>query len=155
MPETDPVSTENTDHVEPPQPTVLFVCARNAGRSQMADAFLSELAGDRVRVHSAGPQPGERINPLVVQAMAEVGIDLSGRTPTQLTDAAVGESDVVVTTSGADACTTLPGQDHEDWPVEDVAGKTLAEVRAIRDDIRVRVELLAARLAPTSGPGER
>ncbi|AZQ39266.1 arsenate reductase ArsC [Streptomyces cyaneochromogenes] len=130
------------------QPSVLFVCAHNAGRSQIAAAFLEELAGDRVQVRSAGPEPGERVNPLVVQAMAEVGIDLSGRTPRQLTEETVGASEVVVTTSGADACATLPGQRHVDWPVEDVAGKDLDGVRAIRDDIRARVQLLADGLTP-------
>nr|WP_263974228.1 phosphotyrosine protein phosphatase [Streptomyces albicerus] len=111
-------------------------------------AFLQELAGDRIRVESAGPEPDERVNPLVVRAMAEVGIDLSGRTPRQLTEETVGASEVVVTTSGADACATLPGQRHVDWPVEDVAGKDLDGVRAIRDDIRARVERLATDLTP-------
>ncbi|MFE2719776.1 hypothetical protein ACFXKI_49945 [Streptomyces mirabilis] len=99
-------------------------CAHSAARSQIAAAFLEELAGDRVRVHSAGPEPGERVNPLVVQAMAEVGIDLTGRTPRQLTEHTVAASDIVVTASGADACATLPGQRHEDWPVDDVAART-------------------------------
>ncbi|MFI6014597.1 low molecular weight phosphatase family protein [Streptomyces sp. NPDC051243] len=138
-----------------PRPSVLFVCAHNAGRSQIAAAFLEELTGDQVRVRSAGPQPGERVNPLVVQAMAEVGIDLAGRTPRQLTDETVGVSDVVVTTSGADACAVLPGQRHEDWPVEDVAGQDLDGVRAIRDDIRARVERLAADLATRREAGDR
>ncbi|MFD9285748.1 hypothetical protein ACFWD7_52815 [Streptomyces mirabilis] len=99
-------------------------CAHSAARSQIAAAFPEELAGDRVRVHSAGPEPGERVNPLVVQAMAEVGIDLTGRTPRQLTEHTVAASDIVVTASGADACATLPGQRHEDWPVDDVAART-------------------------------
>ncbi|MFJ3438988.1 low molecular weight phosphatase family protein [Streptomyces cyaneofuscatus] len=130
------------------QPSVLFVCAHNAGRSQIAAAFLEELAGDAVSVQSAGPAPGERVNPLVVQVMAEVGIDLSRRTPRQLTDAAVQSSAVVVTTSGADAVSVASGQRHEDWPVEDVAGKDLDALRAIRDDIRGRVEQLAVDLRP-------
>ncbi|MFF0041685.1 arsenate-mycothiol transferase ArsC [Streptomyces mirabilis] len=131
-------------------PSVLFVCAHNAGRSQIAAAFLEELAGDRVRVRSAGPEPGERVNPVVVQAMSEVGIDLTGHIPKQLTDAAVYESAVVVTTSGPDAVTVTKGQRHEDWPVEDVAGKDLEAVRAIRDDIRARVGHLAAHLLPAA-----
>jgi arsenate reductase len=130
------------------QPSVLFVCAHNAGGSQIAAAFFEELAGDQVQVRSAGPVPGEPVNPVVVQAMAEVGIDLSGHTPRRLTDATVGTSDVVVTTSGANAVAVLPGQRHEDWPVEDIAGKDLEQVRAIRDDIRARVERLAAALPP-------
>ncbi|AWZ05827.1 MULTISPECIES: heat-shock protein HtpX [unclassified Streptomyces] len=135
-----------------PQPSVLFVCAHNAGRSQIAAAFFEELAGDGVTVRSAGPAPGGRVNPLVVQAMAEVGIDLSERTPRQLTEDTAQSSAVVVTTSGADAVSVAAGQRHEDWPVEDVAGKNLDEVRAIRDDIRARVERLAADLRPTPDP---
>lgn len=135
-----------------PQPSVLFVCAHNAGRSQIAAAFFEELAGDGVTVQSAGAAPGGRVNPLVVQAMAEVGIDLSERTPRQLTEDTVQSSAVVVTTSGADAVSVASGQRHEDWPVEDVAGKSLDEVRAIRDDIRARVERLAADLRPTPDP---
>lgn len=135
-----------------PQPSVLFVCAHNAGRSQIAAAFSEELAGDGVTVRSAGPAPGARVNPLVVQAMAEAGIDLSECTPRQLTEDTVQSSAVVVTTSGADAVSVVSGQRHEDWPVEDVAGRSLDEVRVIRDDIRARVERLAADLRPTPDP---
>ncbi|MFI5531771.1 low molecular weight phosphatase family protein [Kitasatospora sp. NPDC051853] len=128
------------------KPSVLFVCAHNAGRSPIAAAFLRELAGDAVSVASAGPVPGERVNPLVVEAMAEVGIDVSGHVPRQLTDAAAQASDVVVTTSGPLGLPGRAGQVVEDWPVEDVAGKDLEGVRAIRDDIRERVERLVAGL---------
>lgn len=134
------------------KPSVLFVCAHKAGRSQIAAAFFEQLAGEDVNVRSAGPAPGERVNPLVVQAMAEVGIDLSQRAPRQLTDATVRGSEVVVTTSGAGAVSVAAGQRHEDWPVEDVAGKDLDGVRAIRDDIRARVEALAADLRPAPEP---
>ncbi|MDN3027844.1 hypothetical protein [Streptomyces sp. S.PB5] len=135
-------------------PSVLFVCARNAGRSQIAAALFEDLADGRATVRSGGPTPGEQVNPVVVQAMAEIGIGLAARTPRRLTDSDVRGSSVVVTTSGADAVGPLPGQRHEDWPVEDVADKDVDEVRVIRDDIRSRVERLAADLLPPVKPAD-
>ncbi len=124
------------------RPTVLFVCVHNAGRSQMAAGFLQHLAGDRIEVLSAGSEPADRINPAAVAAMAEVGIDLAAATPTLLTDAAVGEADVVVTMGCGDACPFYPGKRYEDWPLDDPAGQGIEAVRPIRDQIRQRVEAL-------------
>jgi arsenate reductase (thioredoxin) len=127
-------------------PTVLFVCVHNAGRSQMAAAFLEHLGGDRVRVRSAGTEPTDRVNPGVVEAMREAGIDLTARRPQRLEDAAVREADVVVTMGCGDACPVYPGKRYEDWDLPDPSGKTMAEVRAIRDDIEGRVRRLLASL---------
>jgi arsenate reductase len=126
--------------------TVLFVCVHNAGRSQMAAGFLQHLAGDRVRVLSAGSQPADTVNPVAVAAMAEVGIDLRASTPELLTDSAVQEADVVITMGCGDACPVYPGRRYEDWPLDDPAGQGLDAVRPIRDQIRSRVEALAADL---------
>jgi len=128
-------------------PEVLFVCTRNAGRSQIAAAFLEELGGDRVRVRSAGTMPADDVHPEVVEAMAEVGIDLAGRRPTALLDETVRESDVVITMGCGDACPVYPGKRYEDWDLADPGGRPLDEVRAIRDEIRSRVEGLLASLA--------
>ena len=128
------------------RPSVLFVCVHNAGRSQMAAAFLSELAGDAVEARSAGTAPAESINPVVVQAMAEVGIDLSARTPRILTAAAVQASDVVVTMGCGDECPFFPGKTYLDWELDDPAGQELPAVRTIRNDIRGRVAQLLATL---------
>lgn len=122
------------------RPSVLFVCVHNAGRSQMAAAFLSRLAGDRVEVRSAGSQPAESVNPVAVEAMAEVGIDIAAATPRVLTDDAVQASDVVVTMGCGDACPYYPGTRYEDWELTDPAGQGLEVVRGVRDDIRGRVE---------------
>ena len=130
------------------RPSVLFVCVHNAGRSQMAAAFLGELAGDAVEVRSAGTAPAESINPVVVQAMGEVGIDLSARTPRILTADAVQASDVVVTMGCGDECPFFPGKTYLDWELDDPAGQELPAVRTIRDDIRARV----AQLLDTLGP---
>jgi arsenate reductase (thioredoxin) len=127
-------------------PTVLFVCVHNAGRSQMAAAFLEHLGGDRVRVRSAGTEPIDRVHPGVVEAMREAGIDLAARRPQRLEDAAVREADVVVTMGCGDACPVYPGKRYEDWDLPDPSGKTVAEVRAIRDDIEGRVRRLLASL---------
>ena len=127
-------------------PGVLFVCVHNAGRSQMAAALLERLAGDRVRVHSAGSEPAEHVHPAVIQAMEEVGIDLTAERPTLLQDDAVRESDVVITMGCGDACPVFPGIRYEDWELEDPAGKSLEEVRGIRDEIDERVRRLLADL---------
>ena len=123
-------------------PTVLFVCVHNAGRSQMAAGWLRHLAGDRVQVLSAGSAPAGTINPVAVEAMAEVGIDIAGNQPRLLTDAAVQESDVVITMGCGDACPFHPGKRYEDWALDDPAGQGIESVRPIRDEIRARVEAL-------------
>ncbi|MBS2940395.1 arsenate reductase ArsC [Nocardioides sp. J2M5] len=129
------------------RPTVLFVCVHNAGRSQMAAGWLQHLAGDRVEVLSAGSAPAETINPVAVEAMAEVGVDITAATPKVLTDAAVQESDVVVTMGCGDACPFYPGKRYEDWKLDDPAGQGIDAVRPIRDEIKRRVEELIASLA--------
>jgi arsenate reductase len=128
-------------------PTVLFVCVHNAGRSQMAAGWLRHLAGDRVEVLSAGSAPAEGINPVAVEAMAEVGIDIAGQQPKLLSDAAVQSSDVVITMGCGDACPFYPGTRYEDWALDDPAGQGIEAVRPIRDEIRRRVEELVASLA--------
>jgi protein-tyrosine-phosphatase len=125
---------------------VLFVCVHNAGRSQMAAGYLRELAGDRVRVLSAGSEPSDRINPVAVAAMAEEGIDLAGHAPAVLTTESVRESDVVITMGCGDACPVFPGKRYEDWELDDPAGRGLDDVRVIRDEIRRRVERLISEL---------
>ena len=131
------------------KPTVLFVCVHNAGRSQMAAGYLQHLAGDRIEVLSAGSVPADEINPAAVEAMREVGIDLRGSRPKQLTPDAVRASDVVVTMGCGDACPYFPGTRYEDWELDDPAGHGLEVVRAIRDEIRGHVETLVAELAPS------
>ena len=116
-------------------PTVLFVCVHNAGRSQMAAALLARRAGGRVQVRSAGSEPADRLNPAVVQAMREVGIDLGTERPKLLTDGAVREADVVVTMGCGDACPFYPGKRYLDWELPDPAGRPVEEVRPIRDRI--------------------
>jgi len=130
------------------KPTVLFVCIHNAGRSQMAAAYLTHLAGDRVEVRSAGSAPAETVNPTVVDALLEEGIDISHETPKVLTDQAVFESDVVITMGCGDVCPVYPGKRYEDWKLEDPAGQGVDAVRPIRDDIRRRIEALIAEIAP-------
>jgi len=129
-------------------PTVLFVCVHNAGRSQMAAALLERYAGGRVRVRSAGSEPAETINPVAVEAMREVGVDLRGQ-PARLEADAVRAADVVVTMGCGDACPVLPGKRYEDWELDDPAGKPLADVRRIRDEIDARVRALVAELVWT------
>jgi protein-tyrosine-phosphatase len=131
-----------------PQPAaeVLFVCVHNAGRSQMAAALLEQRAGDQVRVLSAGSEPADQLNPAVVEAMQEVGIDISAARPKKLEDGMVRESDVVITMGCGDACPIYPGKRYEDWELEDPAGKDLETVRRIRDQIAERVEELSASL---------
>ena len=121
------------------RPTVLFVCVHNAGRSQIAAGFLRHLAGGRVEVLSAGSTPARLVDPVVVQAMAEVGIDLAGAAPRTLRDNAVRRADVVVTMGCGDACQFYPGKRYEDWDLDDPAGKPLRAVRPIRDEISRRV----------------
>ena len=132
------------------KPSVLFVCVHNAGRSQMAAGWLRHLAGDAVEVRSAGSVPGDRINPSAVEAMAEVGIDISDQRPTVLTTDAVEASDVVITMGCGDACPVFPGKRYLDWELPDPADKDVDAVRPIRDQIRARVEGLLAELLPTS-----
>jgi arsenate reductase len=124
------------------KPSVLFVCVHNAGRSQMAAGFLRHLAGGAVEVRSAGSAPADGINPVAVAAMKEVGIDITDQRPRVLTPEDSRASSVVVTMGCGDVCPYFPGQRHEDWPVADPAGQDPDTVRAIRDDIRTRVERL-------------
>ena len=127
-------------------PEVLFVCIHNAGRSQMAAAFLEARAKGAVRVRSAGSAPGERVNPSAVAVMAERGIDLRSASPRRLSDDGVRAADVVITMGCGDACPVFPGRTYEDWALEDPAGKDLATVRRIRDEIERRVDDLIERL---------
>jgi arsenate reductase (thioredoxin) len=131
-------------------PTVLFVCVHNAGRSQMAAALLDHHAAGRVRVLSAGTEPADRINPAVVEAMAEVGLDVSREFPKRLASADVELSDVVVTMGCGDTCPYFPGTRYEDWPLDDPAGRPVDEVRVIRDEIDARVRRLLTELGAQS-----
>ena len=131
-----------------PRPTVLFVCVHNAGRSQMAAGWLEHLAGGRIDVRSAGSAPKDEVNPAAIAVMAEVGVDLTANTPKVLTADAVRGADVVITMGCGDACPVFPGTRYEDWAVADPAGRDVATVRAIRDEIRARVEALIAQLLP-------
>ncbi|MEH1167713.1 arsenate reductase ArsC [Micromonospora sp. CPCC 205539] len=128
------------------KPSVLFVCVHNAGRSQMAAGWLRHLAGDTVEVRSAGSAPAGTINPAAVAAMHEVGIDITGQTPTLLEYATAESSDVIVTMGCGDACPVFPGKRYEDWKLDDPAGQGVEAVRPIRDEIRTRVEKLLAEL---------
>ena len=130
------------------RPAVLFVCVHNAGRSQMAAAFLTHLAGDRVQVRSAGSAPAATVNPAVVEAMAEVGIDVSAEVPKVLTVEAVQASDVVITMGCGDTCPVFPGKRYLDWELTDPVGKGIDDVRPIRDDIDQRVRELLTELVP-------
>jgi arsenate reductase len=130
------------------KPSVLFVCVHNAGRSQMAAAWLTHLAGDRVEVRSAGSAPADAVNPAVVEAMREVGIDISSEIPKVLTVKAVQASDVCVTMGCGDACPVFPGKRYLDWKLADPAGQGTAAVRPIRDQIKDLVEELIAEIAP-------
>ena len=131
---------------KPMTPTVLFVCVHNAGRSQMAAGFLRALAGDAVEVYSAGSEPAERLNPVAVAAMAELGIDLTTNRPKLLTTEAVQASDVVITMGCGDTCPVFPGKRYEDWELTDPAGLPIEQVRPIRDEIKERVAALVADL---------
>ncbi|MCS6553960.1 arsenate reductase ArsC [Curtobacterium flaccumfaciens pv. flaccumfaciens] len=129
-------------------PTVLFVCVHNAGRSQMAAGFLQHLAGGRVDVRSAGSEPADELNPVVVAAMLEEGIDIRNEQPALLSTDSVRAADVVITMGCGDACPVFPGKRYEDWELTDPAGLDLDSVRPIRDDVRARVQDLIARTAP-------
>jgi protein-tyrosine-phosphatase len=135
-----------------PAPEVLFVCVHNAGRSQMAAGLLAQRGGGRVVVRSAGSEPADRLNPAVVEAMAEIGIDISREMPKPLSGDAVRAADVVVTMGCGDACPFFPGKRYLDWELEDPAGKPLATVRRIRDEIDARVRVLLTELV---GDGDR
>ena len=132
------------------KPAVLFVCVHNAGRSQMAAGYLTALAAGRIEVRSAGSMPGNQVNPVAIQAMAEEGVDISTQTPKVLTTESVQASDVVITMGCGDACPIFPGKRYEDWDLEDPAGKGIDTVRRVRDDIRGRVEILISELLPVS-----
>ncbi len=132
-------------------PEVLFVCVHNAGRSQMAAALLDSKAQGRVRVRSAGSEPADALNPVVVEAMSEIGLDISKEMPKPLADSAVRESDVVITMGCGDECPFYPGKHYEDWELEDPAGKDAETVRGIRDEIERRVDALLATLVPDEG----
>ncbi|MEV7070346.1 arsenate reductase ArsC [Streptomyces sp. NPDC093990] len=129
------------------KPSVLFVCVHNAGRSQMAAAWLSHLAEGRVEVRSAGSDPGDEVNPAAVAAMAEVGIDISAEVPKILTVEAVKESDVCITMGCGDTCPVFPGKRYLDWQLDDPAGQGVDAVRPIRDEIERRVRALLTELA--------
>ena len=131
-----------------PKKSVLFVCVHNAGRSQMAAAYLTYLAGDRVEVRSAGSAPADSVNAAVVEAMLEEGIDIRSEVPKVLTVEAVQESDVVITMGCGDVCPVLPGKRYEDWQLADPAGQGVEAVRPIRDEIRGRIQALIAEIAP-------
>jgi protein-tyrosine-phosphatase len=131
-------------------PEVLFVCVHNAGRSQMAAGLLDQLAAGRVHVRTAGSEPADQINPVAVEAMTEVGVDLSEEFPKALTDEVVKAADVVVTMGCGDACPIYPGKRYADWDLEDPAGKDLETVRRIRDEIAGRVRTLLSEVLATS-----
>ena len=129
------------------RPEILFACVHNAGRSQMAAALATLRSGGAVAVRSAGSDPADRVDPAVVEAMAELGVDLGAETPKKLTDEAVREADVVVTMGCGDGCPVYPGKRYLDWDLADPAGRDLETVRAIRDEIEKRVQALLAELA--------
>ena len=131
--------------------SVMFVCVHNAGRSQMAQGFLTELAGDRIEVRSSGTMPADSVNPAAVAAMAELGIDISNQKPKVLTDDDVKASDYVITMGCGDACPFYPGKKYLDWKLEDPAGQSVEAVRPIRDEIRSLVENLVAEIDAKAG----
>ena len=133
------------------KPSVLFVCVHNAGRSQMAAGWLQHLSGGAVEVRSAGSMPADQVNPVAVEAMREVGVDITAGTPKVLTTEAVQASDVVITMGCGDACPIFPGKRYEDWELADPAGQGIEAVRPIRDEIRARVEVLISELLPAVG----
>ena len=128
------------------RPTVLFLCTHNAGRSQMALGFFTHLAGDRAVAWSGGSEPGDEINPAAIQAMAEVGIDITGEFPKPWTDEIVRAADVIVTMGCGDACPIFPGRRYENWELPDPAGQSLEAVRPIRDEIEIRIRRLLDQL---------
>ena len=128
------------------KPTVLFVCVHNAGRSQMAAGYLQALAGDRIEVLSAGTEPKDQVNPSAIEAMAEEGIDIGSNVPKVLSTETVQNSDYVITMGCGDTCPFFPGKTYLDWPLNDPAGKGVAEVRPIRDEIKAKVQALIAEI---------
>jgi arsenate reductase (thioredoxin) len=137
-----PSTAENVQKPGSAKPAVTFVCVHNAGRSQMAAGFLRELSAGSVVVYSGGTKPAEHLNPVAVEAMAEIGIDIADQATHELSADMLRESDAVVTMGCGDDCPYFPGKRYEDWALEDPAGKDLQTVRRIRDDIRARVEEL-------------
>jgi len=127
-------------------PHILFLCVHNAGRSQMAAAFAREMSKGRIVIDSAGSDPGDMLNPVVIEAMKELGIDISNESPKKLTDQMGRDADVIVTMGCGDACPVYPGKRYEDWELEDPSGKDLSEVRAIRNAIAYRVMVLVNKL---------
>jgi len=132
------------------KPTVLFVCIHNAGRSQMAAGYMRALSGGAVEVRSGGSEPGDQINPMAIAAMAEEGIDISQGIPQLMTTEQVRDSDVVITMGCGDVCPIFPGKRYEDWELVDPKGKSIDEVRPIRDDIKSRIEALLKDLLPAT-----
>jgi arsenate reductase len=132
------------------KPSVLFVCVHNAGRSQMAAGWLRHLAGDRIEVRSAGSEPADQINPVAVEAMREVGIDITAEQPKKLEYATAQASDVIITMGCGDACPVFPGKRYEDWKLDDPAGQGIEAVRPIRDKIKTRIEQLLADILPAT-----
>ena len=130
------------------KPTVLFVCIHNAGRSQMAAGYMTALSRGAVEIRSGGSEPGDQINPIAIQAMAEEGIDIPQGVPQVMTTEQVRDSDVVITMGCGDVCPIFPGKRYEDWELVDPQGKTIDEVRPIRDDIKRRIEALLAEILP-------
>ena len=128
------------------KPTVLFLCTHNAGRSQMALGYFTRLAGDRATAYSGGSEPADQVNPAAVEAMAEVGIDITGQQPKRWTHEMVEEADVVVSMGCGDTCPVIPGRRYEDWVLPDPAGRPIDEVRPVRDEIERRVRQLLAEL---------
>ncbi|MPY09153.1 arsenate reductase ArsC [Arthrobacter bussei] len=151
--ETTPETSSDTaglpDDLAGKKPSVLFVCVHNAGRSQMAAAYLNHLSMGRIEVLSAGSQPADQVNPAAVEAMREEGIDITAEAPKILTTEAVKASDVVVTMGCGDECPYFPGKRYEDWVLEDPAGKGVESVRPIRDEIKGRIQQLIKELLPT------
>jgi len=137
------------------RPTVLLVCVHNTGRSQMAAGWLRHLAGNQVEILSAGSEPAEHINPLAVQAMREVGIDIAGESPKILTTDSVSRADIVITMGCGGTCPYFPGKRYEDWTLTDPAGQPIETVREVRDQIKSRIETLLAELLPAAQEGSR
>ena len=134
----------------PTKPTVLFVCIHNAGRSQMAAGYMTALSNGAVDVRSGGSEPGTEINPMAIAVMAEEGIDISREVPQLMTTEQVRASDVVITMGCGDVCPIFPGKRYEDWELVDPKGKSIDEVRTIRDDIKARITALLAELVPAT-----
>jgi arsenate reductase (thioredoxin) len=136
------------------QPEVLFVCVQNAGRSQMAAGLVALRSGGRIHVRSAGSDPGEEINPAVIEAMDELGVDLGEEFPKPLTDEVVRAADVVITMGCGDACPIYPGKKYEDWVLDDPEGQSLDTVRRIRDELDDKVRRLVHELLPEGAPSD-